>query len=98
MIECVASAPAVTFVVLSQQLPPVCTTTTVTTGDNSDMLSLVYPQFSTTAVDPYAPRVVGSLLPLEEFTEPVYDQVHQEQFAAGEMTEIWWKSLLCRNR
>ena len=24
---------------------------------------------------------------LEEFTEPVYDQVHQEQFAAGEMTE-----------
>ena len=87
VVECVAPAPAVTFVVPSKQLPPVYTTTTVTTGDNSDMLSLVYPQFSTTAVEPYAPRVVGSLLPLEEFTEPVHDQVHQEQIAACEMTE-----------
>ena len=52
-----------------------------------DAATQVGSQFSTTAVDPYAPRVVGSLLPLEEFTEPVYDQVHQEQFAAGEMTE-----------
>ena len=87
VIECVAPAPAVTFVVPSQQLPPVYTTTTVTTGDNSDMFSLVYPQFSTTAVEPYAPRVVASLLPLEEFSGPVYDQVHQEQIAASEMTE-----------
>ena len=44
-------------------------------------------QFSSTAVEPFAPRVVGSLPPVEEFTGPVYDQVHQEQFAAGEMTE-----------
>ena len=73
VIECVAPAPAVTYVVPSQQLPPVYSTTTVTTD-------LVYPQFSSTTVEPYAPCVVDSLLPLEEFTEPVYDQVHQEQY------------------
>ena len=44
-------------------------------------------QFSSTAVEPIAPRVVGSLPPAAEFTRPVYDQVHQEQFAAGEMSE-----------
>ena len=33
------------------------------------------------------PCVVGSLPLDEEFTGPVYDQVHQEQFAAGDMTE-----------
>ena len=33
------------------------------------------------------PVVVDSLPPVEEFTGPVYDQVHQEQFAAGEMPE-----------
>ena len=43
--------------------------------------------FSNTAVEPIAPRVVGSLPPVEEFTGPVYDHVHQEQFAAGEMSE-----------
>ena len=32
-------------------------------------------------------HVVGSLPPLEEFTELVYHQVHHEQFAAGETTE-----------
>ena len=87
VIECVAPAPAGTYVVHSQQLLPVYTTTTVTTDDNLDMISLVYPQFSSTAVEPFAPLVVDSLLPLEEFTEPVYDQVHQEQIAASEMTE-----------
>ena len=87
VIECAAPVPAVTYVVPSQQLPPVYTTTTVTTDDDLDMISLVYPQFSSTAVEPFAPRVVDSLLPLEEFTEPVYDQVHQEQIAASEMTE-----------
>ena len=61
VIECVAPAPAVTYVVPSQQLPPVYTTTTVTTDDNLDMISLVYPLFSSTAVEPYAPRVVDSL-------------------------------------
>ena len=44
-------------------------------------------QFSSTAVEPTAPRVVGSLPPAEEFTRPVYGHVHQEQFAAGEMSE-----------
>ena len=42
---------------------------------------------STPAVDPSAPRVVGSLPPVEEFALPVFYQVHQEQSAAGEMTE-----------
>ena len=51
------------------------------------MISLVYPQFSSTAVEPYAPRVIDSLLPLEEFTALVYHQVHQELFAASETTE-----------
>ena len=44
-------------------------------------------QFSSTAVEPIAPRVVDPLPPVEEFSGPVYDQVHQEQFAAGEMSE-----------
>ena len=38
-------------------------------------------------MEPIAPRVVDPLPPIEEFTGPVYDQSHQEQFAAGEMTE-----------
>ena len=53
-----------------------------------DAATQVGSQFSTTAVDPSAPRVVGSLPPVEEFTVPVYDQVHQDQFAAGEMMEF----------
>ena len=40
---------------------------------------------STTAQS--APRVVGSLPPVEEFSLPVFYQVHQEQFSAGETTE-----------
>ena len=52
-----------------------------------DAATQVGSQFSTTAVDPSALRVVGSLPPFEEFTVPVYDQVHQDQFAAGEMME-----------
>ena len=32
---------------------------------------------------------------LEEFAGPVYDQVHQEQFAAGEMTENIVEIPLC---
>ena len=87
MIEYVAPAPAVTYVVPSQQLSPVYTTTTVTADDNFDMTGLVYPQFSSTAVEPVAPHVVVSLPPLEEFTELVSNQVHQKQIAAGETTE-----------
>ena len=87
VVECVAPAPAVTYVVPSQQLPPVYTTTTVTSDGNLDLISLVYPQFSSTAVEPFAPRVVDSLPPVEEFSAPVYHQVHEELFAASETTE-----------
>ena len=38
-------------------------------------------QFSSSAVEPFAPRVVGFLPPVEKFTVPVYDQVHQVQSA-----------------
>ena len=40
-----------------------------------------------TAVEPSAPYVVGSLPPVEEFSGPVYDQVHQELFTASVSTE-----------
>ena len=40
-----------------------------------------------TAVEPSAPHVVGSLPPVEEFSGPVYDQVHQELFTASVSTE-----------
>ena len=84
VIENIAPVPAVTSAVPSQQLPPACTTTT---DDNLDMTGLVYPQFSSTAVESFPPHPVGSLPPLEEFTEPVYSPVHQEQIVAGEMTQ-----------
>ena len=45
------------------------------------------PHFSSTAVEPIAPRVVDPLPPIEEFTVPVYDKVLQEHFAASEMPE-----------
>ena len=38
-------------------------------------------------MEPYAPCVVGSLPPVEEFAEPVCDQVLQEHIAASELTE-----------
>ena len=53
---------------------------------SSGLRTFTTAQFSSTAVEPIAPRVVGSLPPVEEFTLPVYDHVHQEQFAAGEMS------------
>ena len=34
-----------------------------------------------------APQVVGSLLSLEEFASPVYNQIHQEQIVAGKTTQ-----------
>ena len=40
-----------------------------------------------TAVEPSTPFVVGSLPPVGEFSGPVFDQVHHELFAAGEMPE-----------
>ena len=43
-------------------------------------------QFYSTAVEASAPQVVVSLLPFEEFTTLVRNQVHQEQIVGGEMT------------
>ena len=43
--EYIAPAPAVTSDAHSQQLPPVYTTTTVTTEVNLDTTDLVHPQF-----------------------------------------------------
>ena len=77
----------VTEYVAPASVPPVYTTTAVATGDNSDMFCLVYPQISSTAAEPVAPRVVVSLPTVEEFSAPVYDQVHQELVASSEMTE-----------
>ena len=70
----------VTEYVAPAQVPPIYSTTTVTTD-------LVYPQFSSTAVVPSAPCVVGSLPPVDEFTGPVHNQVLQEHIAASEFTE-----------
>ena len=71
----------------SPQLPPACTITTDTADDNFDITDLVNTQFSRTAVETFAPQVVVSLPPNEVFSAPVYNQVHQEQIAAGETTE-----------
>ena len=87
VIEHIAPAPAVTLSVPRQQLPPVYTTTTVTTDVNLDFTGLVNPQFSIAAVEASAPQVVCSLPPLEEFDAPMYNQLHQEQIAAGETTQ-----------
>ena len=51
-----------------------------------DIIGLVNPQFSSTAVEASAPQVVVLLPLFQEFTAPVYNQVHQEQIVAGEMT------------
>ena len=61
--------------------------TTVNPGISFEITGLVRPQFSSTAVEASAPQVVVSLPPFEVFTAPVYNQVHQEQIVAGEMTQ-----------
>ena len=63
--EYVAPAPAVALSVPSQQLRPAYTAATVATGVNLDVTGMVYPQFSSTAVEGSASQVVGSL-PLGE--------------------------------
>ena len=77
--EYVAPAPAVALSVPSQQLRPA----TVATGVNLDVTGMVYPQFSSTAVDVSASQVVGSLPLGKVFAAPVFNQVHQEQLAGG---------------
>ena len=87
VMEKIAPAPAVILLVPSEQLPPVFSTATVATDVNLDITSLVSQQFSSTAVETSAPQVIGSHPPFEVFTEPVYNQVRQEQIVAGEMTQ-----------
>ena len=53
----------------------------------SRVTGVVYPQFSSTAVEGSASQVVGSLPLGEVFAAPVFHQVHQEQFAGGEIPE-----------
>ena len=65
MTEYVAPAPAVALSVPSQQLRPAYTAATVATCVNLDVTGMVYPQFSSTAVEGSASQVVGSL-PLGE--------------------------------
>ena len=52
-----------------------------------DITGLVFPQFSSTAVEPFSPQVVGSLPPFQEFDAPAYDQIHQEHVVAGMATQ-----------
>ena len=87
VIEYLAPAPAMTYVASSQQLPPAHTMTTDTTDNNFDITDLVNTQFSSTAVETFVPQVIVSNPPFEEFSGPVYKQVHQEQTAACETTE-----------
>ena len=75
-LEYIAPAPAVSFVAPSQQLRPAYTAATVTTGVNLDA-----------AVEGSASQVVGSLPHGEVFAAPVFNQVHQEQLAGGEIPE-----------
>ena len=55
----------------------------------SGMRTSTTAHFSSTAVEPFAP-----LPPVEKFTVPVFDQVHQVQSAAGEVTENFAKILV----
>ena len=59
-------------------LLPAYTMTTVNPGVSFDIACLVSPQLSSAAVEASAPQVVVSLPPFEEFTAPLYNQVHQE--------------------
>ena len=75
--EFIASPPAVTFSTPSQQFP-VYAVAAVTTGASLDTTSFVHSPCPITDVEASASNVVGSLLPLGEFTAPV----HQAQFVA----------------
>ena len=74
VLEYIAPEPAVSFVAPSQQLRPAYTADT--TGVNLDA-----------SVEGSASQVVGSLPHGEMFAVPVFNQVHQEQLAGGEIPE-----------
>ena len=85
--EYVAPAPAVALSVPIQQLRPAYTAATVATGVNLDVTGMVCPLFPSTAVEGSASQVFGSLPLGEEIAAPVFNQVHQEQLAGGEIPE-----------
>ena len=74
VLEYIAPAPAVSFIAPSQQLRTAYTAT----GVNLDA-----------AVEVSASQVVGSLPLGEVFAAPVFHQVHHEQRAGGDTTEIF---------
>ena len=75
--------PAVQELVTVQEIPQVSVVERI--QELCSLTGLMNPLTSTSSLE--APRVVGSLPPFEEFPEPVYNQVHQEQMVAGEMTQ-----------
>ena len=75
--------PAVQEQVTVQEIPQVSVVERI--QELCSFTGLMNPQISTTSLE--ASQVVGSLPPVEEFTEPVYNHVHQEQIVAGEMTQ-----------
>ena len=76
VLEYIAPSPAGSFVAPSQQLRPAYSAAAVTTGVNLDA-----------DVVGSASQVVGSLPHGEVFAAPVFNQVHQEQLAGGEIPE-----------
>ena len=78
VIEYVAPAPVFEYI---PPAPALCT------GVNLDVTGLVCPLFPGTAVESSASQVVGSLPPCEVFAAPVFDQVHQEHLAGGEIPQ-----------
>ena len=87
-----ASAPAVTYADACTQTVapapgvPVAESTTLAPVNEYIAPALMSPQSSGTAVEVSAPQAVVSVPPSEVFTEPVYNQIHQEQLVTGEMT------------
>ena len=64
----VAPVPVIEYVSPAPVIAYIAPATTVTADDKLDMTGLVSPQFSSTAVEPFATHVVDSLPPLEEFS------------------------------
>ena len=75
-----------------------CVQSAVTSCLHHYITDLVHTQFSGTVVGTFAPQVIVSLPPYEEFSAPVYNQVHQEQIAAGETTGNIAEIPLCKKQ
>ena len=81
--ENIAEIPVVQEQVTVQEIPEVSDVGRM--QEPCSFTGLMNPEISTTSLE--ASQVVDSLLPDEEFTEPVYLQVHHEEIVAGEMTQ-----------